>query len=58
MASHKVKKISNMMSSFTSIVSGLRQGSIVGPNSQIIFLNNFFFFEHIVYLHNLAGDNN
>ena len=50
-------RINNIYSGFEKIISGVPQGSIVGPNLFNAFLNNFFYDIEIASVHNFADYN-
>ena len=49
--------VNNIKSSFEEIISGVSQGSIVGPILFNIILNDFFYFILVASAHNFADDN-
>ena len=49
--------INNILSEFNKIISGVPQGSIVGPNLFNCFFNDFYYFINNVNVHNFADDN-
>ena len=49
--------INNVHSSFQNVISGVPQGSIVGPTLFNYFFNNFFYFIDKDSVHNFADDN-
>ena len=50
-------RIDNINSFFSDIISGVSQGSVVGPILFNAFFNYFFFFMQHATVHNFAGDN-
>ena len=50
-------RINNVTSDFETIISGVLQGSIVGPILFKCFLNDFFYFIEKASAHNFADDN-
>ena len=50
-------RINNIYSGFEEIISGVPQGSTVGPILFNAFLNNFFYEIQNASVHNLAKDN-
>ena len=50
-------RINNVTSDFETIISGVPQGSIVGPILFNCFFNDFFYFIETASVHNFAGDN-
>ena len=50
-------RINNVHSSFQNVVSGLPEGSIVGPTLFNCFFNDFFYFIDKASVHNFADDN-
>ena len=50
-------QIDNVCSDFKDIISGVLQGSIVGPMLFIAFLNDFFFCIRKAAVHNFSDDN-
>ena len=49
-------RVNNVCSDFKDIISGIPQGSIVGPMLFNAFLNDFFFCIRKASVHNFAGD--
>ena len=50
-------RINNVHSNFQNVISGVRQGSIVGPTLFKCFFNDFFNFNDKASVHNFADDN-
>ena len=50
-------RVNNVCSDFKDIISGIPQGSIVGPMLFNAFLNDFFFCIRKASVHNFADDN-
>ena len=50
-------RINNVHSSFQNVISGVPQGSIVGPTLFNCFFNDFFYFIDKASVHNFADDN-
>ena len=50
-------RISNVHSGFQNVISGVPQGSIVGPTLFNFFFNYFFYFIDKASVHHFAGDN-
>ena len=50
-------RINNVHSRFQSVISGVPQGSIVGPIHYLTFFNDFFHFVNKASVHNFADDN-
>ena len=50
-------RINNVHSKFQNVISGVPQGSIVGPTLFNCFLNDFFYFIDKASVHNFADDN-
>ena len=50
-------RINNVHSRFQYTISGVPQGSIVGPTLFNCFFNGFFYFSDKVSVHNFADDN-
>ena len=50
-------RINNITSDFETIISGVPQGSIVGPILFNCFINDFFCFTEKASVHNFADDN-
>ena len=50
-------RINNINSDFLTVISGVPQGSIVGPILFNCFFNDFFYVIEIANAHNFAGDN-
>ena len=50
-------QINNEQSEFDTVISGVPQGSILGPILSDIFLNEFFFFVPKASVHNFVNDN-
>ena len=51
-------RINNIYSGFEEIISGVSQGSIVGPILFNAFLNDFLYDIENASVHNFADDNN
>ena len=51
-------KINNTYSEYNKIISGIPQGSILGPILCNLSINDLFFFIEIASMHNFADDNN
>ena len=49
--------VNNINSTFEEIISGVSQGSIIGPTLFKIFFNDFFYFILVALAHNFADDN-
>ena len=49
--------VNNINSTFEEILSGVPEGSIVGPILSNIFFNDFFYFTLVASAHNFADDN-
>ena len=49
--------INNTLSEFNKVISGVPQGSIVGPILLNCFFNNFYYFIENASVHNFADDN-
>ena len=49
--------INNIKSTFEEIISGIPQGSNLGPILFNIFFNDFFYFMLVATAHNFANDN-
>ena len=49
--------INNILSEFKKIISGVTQGSIVGPILFNCFFNDFYYFIENAKVHNFADDN-
>ena len=50
-------RISNINSNFLNVISGVPQGSIVGPILFHCFFNDFFYVIEIANAHNFPDDN-
>ena len=50
-------RINNVHSRFQNVISGVPQGSIVGPTWFNCFFNDFFYFIDNASVHNFADDN-
>ena len=50
-------RINNVHSKFQNVISGVPQGSIVGPTLSNCFFNDFFYFIDKASVHNFADDN-
>ena len=50
-------KINNIYSDYNEIISGVSQGSILGPILFNFSINDLFFFIEIVFMHNFPGHN-
>ena len=49
--------INNILSELNKVISGVPQGSIVGPILFSCFFNDFYYFIKIANVHNFADDN-
>ena len=49
--------INNTLSEFNKVISGVPQGSIVGPILSNCFFNDFYYFIENANVHNFADDN-